>query len=176
MLKVRSFIKLDTPLSTDNGDIDNWINYIEYLNDIIYKLVKDLDKNCVYNSNIFGTVKYIIYTDEAINDRDGKYIIQYNLIDERENAEELENDWYEKLELDKDFLDNIISNTKEYIIDINNAIKQIQYPINENLIYKNEHLYMEISPINSKHTPEFVPLAVDDDINIEDFLDNTYAR
>ena len=44
----------------------------------------------------------------------------------------------------------------------------------ENLIFKNEKLYMEISPYTNLHTPTWVSFKIFDDVSEEELIDNFY--
>lgn len=174
MHEIRSEIKFDTVLSTDENNIDNWNEYIEYLNDTIYKLTNDLEKKLNYTSDIFGDLKIILYMDQPLDDRDGKFEIRVKINDSRNNFNE--DDWYDELAEDSQFIQFLDEQIVIYINDLNDILKQIKYPINEELIYKDGSLYMRISPINNKHVPEYVDFSIDTNIDTDQLFDNIWVN
>lgn len=175
MHEIRSDIKFATILSTDECScVDNWDEYIEYLNDTIYKLTNDLEKKLNYKSDKFGDLKIILYMDQPLDDRDGKFEIHVKINDSRDNFNE--DDWYDGLAEDVPFIRFLEEQLVIYINELNDILKQIKHPINEELIYKDESLYMRISPINTKHVPEYVDFAIDTDVDTDQLFDNIWVN
>ncbi len=174
MHEIRSEVKFATILSTDTSDIDNWDEYIEYLNDTIYKLTNDLEKKLNYKSNKFGDLKIILYIDQPLDDRDGKFEIRVKINDSRDNFNE--DDWYDGLAEDAQFIRFLEEQLVIYIKELNDILKQIKYPINEELIYKDGSLYMRISPINNKHVPVYVDFAIDTEVDTSQLFDNIWVN
>ena len=174
MHEIRSEVKFATTLSADNSDIQNWDEYIDYLNDVIYKLTKDQDKKLNYHSDKFGDLSIIIYLDSPLDDDDGKFEIRLRIQDSRDNFNE--DDWYDGLADDTAFMNYLEEQLIAYINELNPTLGQIQHPLGEELIYKNESLYMRISPINDKHTPEFVHFSVEPEVDRDQIFDNIWVN
>lgn len=173
MHEIRSEIKFDNVISVDNSSITNWDDYIEYLNDIMYGLAGDSDKKLNYHSDKFGDLEILLYIDEALDDRDGKFVILIKINDSRDNFNE--DDWYNDLADDVQFINFLENQLVQYINELNAAFNHIQFPKNEELIYMDENLYMRISPTNYKHTPEFVPFTIDTTVDRDQLFDNIWV-
>lgn len=168
-------VTFDSLLSKDNSDIINLDNYLDYLNDIIYDLAKDIQE-IVYKtkSDIFGDLTIKVYIDEPIYWKDGRFTIKLYIYF---SNEEFDDDfWYDNLKKDKDLMDFLIACIDDYRNKLNNIVKYIKHPINENLVFIDDKLYMEISPSNYKHTPEFIDFYISSTHDIdEQILDNLYV-
>lgn len=173
-MRIRTECEFKTSLTTENSSIDGWDEYIEYLNDLIYKRLGDKDMKATYESDKFGTLKITVGIDEFIDDSDGDAHIIVWIEPENTELEYNDDDWYYYMKTNNGFVEFIESKVAEFVELVNTTIKDIQFPKNESLIFKNERFYMEISPICSKHTPEYVPFQIDTYINKDDIIDNFY--
>lgn len=173
MHEIRSDIKFDTVISTDNCDIANWDEYIEYLNDIIFDIAGKDDKMVDYHSAKFGDLKIRLYIDVALDD-DGKFEVLIITNDSRDNFNE--DDWYDGLADDVQFVNFLEDQIVKYVNELNEKLSKILYPKGEELIYKDEELYMKISPINNQHTPEFVPFSIDTTVDRDQLFDNIWVN
>lgn len=87
-----------------------------------------------------------------------------------------EDEWYEHMNDDPALIETIEHMIKTFIEKINCAIKDIKYPKNETLIFKDGRFYMEISPICSNHTPEYISLEVENNINRDNLIYNIWVQ
>ena len=70
-MRIKTECEFKTSLTTENSSIDGWDEYIEYLNDIIYKRLGDKDIKTIYESDKFGTLEITVGIDEFIDNKDG---------------------------------------------------------------------------------------------------------
>lgn len=173
-MRIKTECEFKTSLTTENSSIDGWDEYIEYLNDIIYKRLGDKDIKAIYESDKFGTLEITVGIDEFIDNKDGDAQIIIWIKPKNEELEYNDDDWYSYMKTANGFVEFIESKVSEFVELVNTTIKDIQFPKNENLIFKDERFYMEISPIYSHHTPEYVPFQIDTYINKDDIIDNFY--
>jgi len=174
MHEILSEIKFDNVLSVDTGSVDNWEEYIEYLNGAMYDLAGEADKKLNYHSDKFGDLKIILYIDQPLDEDNGEFEIRIKINDSRDNFNE--DDWYDGLADDVQFINFLENQLVQYINELNSTFNHIQFPKNEELIYKDESLYMRISPINYKHTPEFVPFTIDTTVDRDQLFDNIWVN
>lgn len=173
-MRIITECEFKTSLTTENSSIDGWDEYIKYLNDIIYKRLCDKDTKAIYESDKFGTLEITVGIYEFIDDTAGDVHIIVWIKPNNEELKYNDDDWYDYMTTSNGFVDFIESKVSEFVELVNNTIKDIQFPKNENLIFKNEQFYMEISPICPNHTPEYVPFQIDTYINREDIIVNFY--
>lgn len=173
-MRIRTECEFKTSLTTENSSIDGWDEYIEYLNEIIYKRLGDKDTKSIYESDKFGTLEITVGIDEFIDDTDGDAHILVWIKPKNEELEYNDDDWYYYMTTSNGFVEFIESKVSEFVELVNTTIKDIQFPKNETLIFKDERFYMEISPICPNHTPEYVPFQIDTYINKDDIVDNFY--
>lgn len=174
-MKLVTYCTVDTTLSSDQcSSIDNWDDYIEYINDIIYS--KHVEVRNVYTTNKLGNLGIIIDSDNLFDDKDGKAIIYITIIPTNDDKYNTEDEWYnvfyDELKDNKKFIQFLESLVLEFINNMNEVVKHIVIPKMENLIFKNERFFMEISPLVSSHTPEYIPIQLDSNIDINDFYSN----
>lgn len=171
-MRIRTECKFKTSLTTENSSIDGWDEYIEYLNDIIHKRLGDKYVKAIYESDEFGTLAITVGIYTFIDDTDGKARILVWIKPKNEELEYNDDDWYDYMTASNGFVEFIESKVAEFVELVNTTIKDIQFPKNENLVFKDEQFYMEISPIYPNHIPEYVPFQIDTYINRDDIIDN----
>lgn len=173
-MRIKTECEFKTSITTENSSIDGWDEYIEYLNDIIYKRLGDKNTKAIYESDKFGTLEITVGIYEFIDDTDGDAHIIVWIKPNNEELKYNDYDWYDYMTTSNGFVDFIKSKVSEFVELVNTIIKDIQFPKNENLIFKNGQFYMEISPICPNHTPEYVPFQIDTYINRDDIIVNFY--
>ena len=75
-MKIRTYCDLDSTLSVETSNIDNWGDYIEYLNDILFRRLCDKDEKVTFKSERFGNLDIIVGLDQFFQDRDGKAFLR----------------------------------------------------------------------------------------------------
>lgn len=171
-MRITTYCEFDTSLSKDNSEIDNWEDYVKYINDLAWNRLRDKEMKIPYVSDKFGKLDIFIGIDTFINDIDGKATIFAWIKPEDQDATYGDEDWYNYMKTNSAFVDLIESKMAEYIEMANNILKDIQFPKDEELIFKNEYFYMKINIINPEHTPTFIPLTIDTTIDRNALIDN----
>ena len=91
-MKIRTYCDLDSTLSVETSNIDNWGDYIEYLNDILFRRLCDKDEKVTFKSERFGNLDIIVGLDQFFQDRDGKAEVMINIFTKDENITYNEDD------------------------------------------------------------------------------------
>lgn len=136
-----SEISLNTSLSQANNSIENFEDYVYDINQII-----DLSK-IKYETYViterFGCVHLGIYCNKNFINDTGKGTIDLCIIDDRESIDE--NEWYNYITNDGLLMHVINKLIKACVESINDIISSIKHPVDENLVYYNNRIYMEIN-------------------------------
>ena len=175
-MKIRTYCDLDSTLSVETSNIDNWGDYIEYLNDILFRRLCDKDEKVTFKSERFGNLDIIVGLDQFFQDRDGKAEVMINIFTKDENITYNEDEWYEHMNEDIVLIETIERMIKTFVEKVNASIKDIKYPKNETLIFKDGHYYMEINPNCPNHVPEYISLRVENDINRDNLIYNLLVQ
>ena len=173
-MKIKTYIDQPNTISRDTSSINNWEEYIDYLNnEWIIPSIKDISKQTIIKSTIFGDVTVVLDTDIPMNDSDGTFRILVTMYDNRKNANE--DEWYDKFADDKTFINALEQTITSYIDDLNNVI-EYKHPWEESLVFHDGRLYMEINSFCPEHTPEFVKFSIDNHfIDSEELEANLYV-
>lgn len=170
MLDIRTYLNLDTSISMDNSNIENWEEYANYINNEVYSRILDIDKKFIVQTNYFGNIEVILKPHDCLEDDEGKFVILIKMTVDNNTIDE--DIFYNKFSKDTNLINSIVEHIIEYADEINERIKDIKHPLNENLIYKNENLYMELHPLFPKYEPTIVSLSlITNNINTDQLND-----
>ena len=171
-MKVRTFCEFPTSLLTEDSSFDNWTEFIDYINDFIFKRLGHSDTKSIYNSDKFGELSIRVGIDHFIEDFDGKANIFVWIEPKNQDLTYDDDEWYNYMKECSDFVDFLVAEVEEFIKMVNQELKEIKFPKNENLIFKDERFYMEINPLFANHHAEFVPFQMDTEIDRNQLIDN----
>lgn len=169
MAKFQTEVTLQTSLKWMNNSIKNEDDYIEYLSEKVYndctnKITAIYESDDDFNSTEITTCieKWFVLNS--------KYELTVNVSFELtmfSSEDRYDNKPYDYIIGNKDFMKFIYLQVEKFVNILNEEIN-IYYPINENLVYDDERLYMEIDIGSRQHTPDFEKLSIENDINIDD--------
>ena len=169
-MNILTNVKVPTSLVYANNSFDNNITYSDWLSWEIYDLMAS-PLTIETQSRTLGRVKVSIYIDGNTLDSHFNGNINVKIIIDEDNNDKEDLIQY-KFEKDLELQDFIIENIKNFINELNSAVKHIKHPINEVLVFKCERYFMEISPDGDFHTPEFKQFSYDIDFNETQLIDN----
>lgn len=167
MPNISTQMYLETTLSTANSFIKNMDDYAYYLSQLIYKRINS--RKFHTTSKLFGELEITIDANQycCITDK-GQFSVyvnfEYSAVDEDAIVDTLNQD--------KQLLDTIGREISTFIRDLNPNLSDIQVIKNENVIFENEHFYIEVSPFNAKHETEWVKFEIDDNVYDTEQLGN----
>lgn len=174
-MKIRTNCECSTSLQNFNSLVENYDDYIDYINEVIYKRIGSTDTVGVIQTNDLGELKVRVGIDELLSSygTGDKATIEARMETERDDLNE--DQLMDIFEKDRPLMQHLYDLFLEHVDVVNDAIKDIMLPVDENLIFKYEHFYMEISTFNPTHTPSFIPLKLNKDFNFdEDIIENIY--
>ena len=143
-MKIQTYVALDTVISKCNSDIENFDDYIKYLNNKVYfqEDVKSMFKHVTFIDTLFGKLFIDVYVDEIFNDSDGKADVFVDIVPENNLDEDFVYDNFDKQKVLLKFIEEQVV---DFVNTLNNCLKTYAIPMDENLIFKGESFYMEIS-------------------------------
>ncbi len=71
-MRITTYCEFNTSLSTDNSEIDNWEDYVKYINDLARLDLEIRKWKFLMFLISFGKLDILIGIDVFISDRDGK--------------------------------------------------------------------------------------------------------
>ena len=159
-----------TSLSNSNNNIENSDDFAYYINGIIESDIRDQTIEIPYNSKVFGDVIVDIYSKWLLWD-DFRFDIKVTIKTEDEIDTSV--DIYDVINTDPEFVNFIVKNVTTYIEKINANIN-IMHPINENMIFYENKLYVETSFSQKAHEVEYVKFTIDSNIDPDELTSNFY--
>jgi len=147
--------------------MDEDAEYAEYLSKEIDEHSKLDTLHIPYKSAELGDIDIQIYFENVVDDKWTSSIYVKFTIPENMSEDAV----YDAFESDYKLQAFLKEKVENFIKDANSKIN-IYHPKNENLVFKNNYLYMEISSALTKHNVEWVKLQLDSDIDQQTFIDN----
>ena len=166
-------VALETSLSKSKNSIDNYDDYIDFLSTIINsKSVRKEKKQVSFDSEYFGELDITISTDAYYLVK-GKFIVLIRIFADDDFTDE---QWENEFPREHKLLNFLTTNIKDFVQVLNDKLSDIKHVTDENLIFKDERLYMEISPYTNLHTPTWVTFKILDNVPEEELIDNFYVE
>ena len=169
MAKFQTDVTLQTSLKWANNNIKNKDNYIEYLSEKLYNDCTNKMTTTYESEDDFNSTELTIYIEKwfVLNSKYELTVYASFELDRFSSEDKYDNKSYDYIIGNKNFMRFIYLQVEKFVKTLNDEI-DICYPINENLVYDDEHLYMEIDISSKQHIPDFAKLSITNDINMDD--------
>ena len=179
-MKVKTYADINTNIVTENSypeDENSNDKLVEYLEDEVYKAVKDIEVKGTLEVKDFGPVSYIIILYDFINDDyKGSIRVTFDYDDSISQNEDFVGEALSKALQKDNFAYNRLREEICNLINMaNDNIKHIYIPKNEFYMFDDTYFYIQFSTgSNYAHAVEWMSLAYSDDYDYESIIENIY--